>query len=520
MKNKIITLYLIFLIHNFVSAQISYGNKPLSLGSAYTANYGDVYSIYTNPAGLYDGKIFDLKLDILASANFTGNILYNVNQIVDCVEKYNKIRDAQQYGGALDVTQISALFNGIKNLVEINKPGKGVIIQSDGGIAVKIKNFALSVRNVSNIGLKPYIDTGFSLSTYTVTSTPDTLVLSSLKFADGGSYEGVEITTDTLKYPQLESTRNELVNAIGWIVSTLENFGVEISSEVKSNYEGIANALINLAKDNGVSDEEIKNAVTQLNDKNLQELITTFVNNMLNKNSSFVNNESALVLKGVNYTEILLATSYEIIDNLLLGAVVKYFIGKTVYYNFKVFQEKDTIDFNDITEFGNKLVRNSQAVGIDVGTIYKLPVSMVETSVGLVIKNLLEPEFALASTDEKLKLPRQVSIGVSGKLLKIISLNIDYDLNKIETFVEGYDVQNLGLGLEINPPFLQSLRVGYIKNLAYENDQLYTFGLGIKIFVVNIDIVGAVYPQETKISKDLTLFANNLSIGFTLGVTF
>jgi len=168
MKDKNIILIFIFVFLTYDVFQASYGNKPLSLGLAYTANYGDVYSIFNNPAGLYGGKNFDLKLDILAGANFTGNILYNINQIVDCVEKYDKIREAQQQGGSLDVTQISALFNGIKNLVDINKPGKGILIQADGSLCAKIKNYALSVRNASTIGLKPYIDTGFSLATNVV----------------------------------------------------------------------------------------------------------------------------------------------------------------------------------------------------------------------------------------------------------------------------------------------------------------------------------------------------------------
>jgi len=517
MKDKNIILIFISVFLTCDVFQASYGNKPLSLGLAYTANYGDVYSLFNNPAGLYGGKNFDLKLDILAGANFTGNILYNINQIVDCVEKYDKIREVQRQGGSLDVTQISALFNGIKNLVDINKPGKGILIQADGSLCAKIKNYAFSVRNASTIGLKPYIDTGFSLATNVVSTSSFNSVL---KFTNGDNYEGIKIVTDTLKYPQLEETRDELVNAIGWLIETLENFGVEVPSEIKNNREGIANALINLAKENDASDEEIKNAVSQLNDKNLQEVITNFVNNMLNKNSTFMNNDSALVLKGVNYTEISLGTSYEVINNLFIGVVVRYLIGKTVYYNFKIFQEEDEINFNDIIDLNNKLVKNSQAVGIDVGSIYKLPIPVVETSVGLVIKNLLEPEFGLASTDEKLKIPRQVSVGVLGKFLKMLSLSISCDLNKIETFVEGYNVQNLGLGLEINLPFLAALHLGYIKNLAYENDQLYTFGLRLKILALNIDVVGALYPQETKISQDFTLFTKNLSLGFTLGLAF
>jgi hypothetical protein len=519
MNNIIICLLII--IGNIFATQVDYGIKPLSLGSVYSASYGDLYSLYSNPAGLHNGGIFDLRTDFILGVNFTGDILYNVNQIIDTAEKFEKIRNAQQSGGTLDVTQVASFFKGIKNLVDINKPGKGMLTQVNGGLGFKIKNFAFSVRNVTNIGLKPRIDTGFSLSTNTISSTQST-ISKSLKFSETNNNEGIYITTDTLKYPGLEQTRDELKESVNWIIDTLEKFGVSVPPEVKDNTEGIANALINLAKDNGAKDEEIKDAVTQLKDEDMRYLIENFVNNMLNNSSSFTNNNSGLVLKGVNYTEIALGYSYEIIKDLFVGTSLKYLIGKTIYYDFKIFQEKDAIDFNDITDIQNKLVRTSHAIGIDLGTMYKLPipVPLIETSAGIVIKNLVEPEFAIVSTEDKLKLSRQVSVALAGKLYKILYLNIGCDLNKAHTFVEGYDIQNFALGLEINPPFLPSVRMGYIKNLAYEKDQIYTFGLGFKILVVNIDIGCALNPQEVKISKDFTFFANNFNLGLSLGVTF
>jgi len=512
-KNKIIVFCgVIFFGVKTIILGFDYGNKPLSMGSAYTAQTGDFYSLYSNPAGLYGGENFDFKLDLLLGANFTGNILYNANQIIESAEKYERIREAQQQNGSIDVVQIAALFNGIKNLVDINKPGKGMIANVNGGLGFKIKNFAFSVKNVTNIGLKPFVDTGFSLSTTTTSS-----LAPNLKFASS-VYRGITITTDTLRYSGLENERDELVEVIDWLVSTLEGLGVEVPDNVDS--VGLANALINLAKDNNVSDDEIKNAISQLKDKDLQKLIEDFINNMLNKNSSFTNNNSGLVLKGINYTEFALGYSHNVWDNLLVGGSLKYIIGKTIYYDFKVFQEQDQINFDDLKDIENKITKNVQSIGLDLGAIYKLPTPLVETNVGLVIKNILEPQFELAGTNEKLKLPRQVKLGVSGKLYKILTLDIDYDLNEVETIVEGYKIKNLALGLELNPPIFPSLRLGYMKNLAYEDDQLYTLGLGIKIWVINLDIVGAVNPKETKISEDTTLFANNLSLGLTLGFKF
>ncbi len=515
-KNKIIVFCgVIFFGVKTIILGFDYGNKPLSMGSAYTAQTGDFYSLYSNPAGLYGGENFDFKLDLLLGANFTGNILYNANQIIESAEKYERIREAQQQNGSIDVVQIAALFNGIKNLVDINKPGKGMIANINGGLGFKIKNFAFSVKNVTNIGLKPFVDTGFSLSTnITSSSAPN------LKFASS-VYRGITITTSTPPSDSLIDERNELKDIIGnWLIDTLEDLGVDIPSDIKNNPEGIANALINLALENGFTEEDIKNAISQLQDKDLQSLIKDFINNMLNQNSSFTNNNSGLVLKGINYTEFALGYSHNVWNNLLVGGSLKYIIGKTIYYNFKVFQEQDQINFDDLKDIENKLTKNVQSIGLDLGVIYKLPTPLVETNVGLVIKNILEPQFELAGTNEKLKLPRQVKLGVSGKLYKILTLDIDYDLNEVETIVEGYKIKNLALGLELNPPIFPSLRLGYMKNLAYEDDQLYTIGLGIKILVINLDIVGAVNPKETKISKDTTLFANNLSLGLTLGFKF
>lgn len=516
---KIIIFFLFFIITKIFATQLDLGNKTLALGSAYTAINGDLYSIYSNPAGLYGGNNFDLKLDLLASLNFTGDILYNANQIIETKEKYDQIIQAQQQARSIDITQIAAFFNGIKNLVEINQPGKGLLGQLNGSLGIKIKNFAFSVRNVTNIGLKPSIDPGFSLSTNTALSSAISPISKTLKFANV-SNEGIIITTNTLNYPELEDTRNELINVTDWLIYTLEYLGVEIPNDIKNNKEGIANALINLAKDNGVSDSEIRSAVSQLNDPYLQNLIDNFINNIYNSQNSFNNNNSAIKFKGINYTEIALGYSQKVIENLIVGAKLKYLFGKTIYYDFKVFQQQEEIDFKDLQNIENKLIKNVSSIGLDVGAIYKLPIPIIDTNLALAIKNLIEPQFDFDVSEEKLTFQRQLTLGFAIKPSKIFTLGIDCDLNKVKTLVEGYDIKNFSLGLEINPPILPILRLGYLKNLEMNNDQLYTFGLGIKILTLNFDLVCAFNTQETKINKDITLPTNNLSLGITLGMKF
>ncbi|MCX7956287.1 MAG: conjugal transfer protein TraF [Endomicrobia bacterium] len=523
-----IIVKILFYIFIFTNLSFTYTliNKPLSLAKAYTAYNGDIYSLSTNPAGLYGGKMVDVKIDLLANINFTGDILYNINNIVSTFQAFQKIEKAQQEGTAIDITQIASLFNGIKNLIEIDKPGKGVLFAFNGGVGVKVKNFGVSIRNITNVGLKPRIDSTFNLGSTNVSVSSSPLIYNLNKVMnfspeEQNSPKGITLTTDTLKYGNLVSLRDDLKNnVLPWLVNELEKMNIEIPDEVKNNLDGLANALINYAVDNGVKEEEIENSIKLLKDPDLQNIISNILQKVSNSpNQTFVDNNSGVVLKGINCTEICLGYSYSVIKNLQLGLAVKYLIGKTIYYNFKVFQEKEKIDLKDISSLEGKLIRNSQAIGVDVGAIYKLPLPAIDTNIGIVIKNLIEPTFYLPSTDEKLKFSRQLRVGISGNI-NIIKFGLDIDLNRVDTFVSGYYTQDLSLGVELDPPFLPSLRLGYLRNLTRNDDQFFSVGLGMKLFFVNFDLIGAFNPKQTKIDNKFSLPVNNLFIGLTVGAAF
>lgn len=520
-KVRIVVVGLNLFSFNIFSSLITEGIRSLSSGSVYTASNGEASSLFNNPAGLYGDRFIDIKLEILGNLNFTGNILLNIANIINNFEKFNKIQQSQHQGQNIDIVQIACLFDAIKNLIEIDKPGKGVMLGGSGGLLVKVKDFGLSIRNITEIGLKPHVDTNFYLGpTSSPSFSPSLANFSVLKFVDdNANSSGVKLTTATLKYENLYSTRDDLVkNVLPWLIDELEKMNIEIPQEIKDNLEGIANALINSAIDNGASPEDVNTAVNQLKDPYLQSLIS----NILHKSTTqttLQENESGLILKGINYTELSLGYSYSIFNELQIGVGIKYFAGKTFYYNFKVFKEKKQIDFTDISSLEEKLIMDSRAIGLDFGAVYKLPLPIIETKVGLVIKNLIEPYFNLPKTNEKLKFSRQLKLGVLGNF-KILKFGFDLDLNPAETFIKGYNIQNFSLGVEIKPPILPSLRLGYIRNLAFSNDQIFTAGLGFKFFVINFDLFGAFSPESVKINRDFTLPVNNLFLGLNLGVEF
>lgn len=531
-----VVMVVLFATSYMFASYLGNGNRPLALGNAYTAVSGNVYSLYQNPAGIYGGYTSDFKLDLLTNANFTGNILYNINQILDTSEKLNQISQAQQEGGEIDIVQISTLFKSIKSLVDINQPGKGLLFKLNGGFGIKVKNFAFGVRNVTDFGAKPYIDTSFSLGFTTNTTQSDTYTeyftrhLTTLKLSGSNSSTqaaSVFLTTATLKYEHLEQTRNELRdNVLPWLINELKNMGVEVSPEVENNLEGIANNLINLAKDKGASDKEIISSVNTLKDPDFQSFISDFIRNSLNTTAGFSENQSSLDFRVLNYTELSFAYSHQIINDLYIGAAIRALFGKSIYYSLKIFQQEDNSNSEDAMNFdkilSSQYTKNVATFGLDLGAIYKLPIPLpfLETRTGLVIKNLIEPQFDFSGTNKKYKLPRQMTIGVSASAIKIFTLNIDCDLNKAPTLVDGYNVQNLSLGLEINPPYVPYIRFGYLTNLAMSGDQLYTFGLGIKIWKLNFDLTGAINPKETKIAEDFSIPGNNLVLGLTFGFNF
>jgi hypothetical protein len=520
-KFKICSWLLIFSLNLFASDFFS-GSRPMALGGAYTSVNGDVYSLYHNPAGLYGGKNVSVNIDLSGGYNFSGSILNNINSIIDTAQKFEKIKDAQKTGSGIDVTQINLLFKAIKNLNDISSLGNGVLVDINGGVAVKIKNFGFGVRNYTMLGARPEIDTSFYLGSGTVNTSSIIKLSQGTKFVEGiESFSGITIPQNsTGPVPsELSDTQIQLVKIIDdFIKPQLESLGVTIPSDLTT--EQIANALINVAVANNVDTQEIKDAVKTLSDTDFQRIISQLISDKFNTKNVFTDNKSSLVFKGLNVTELNFSYSQEMfLPKLYLGGSLKYLIGTAMYKNYLVFNETDKLDFNDLSSLQQKITKNSNAITLDIGAMYELPLPVVNARTGVVIKNLLEPQFDLPETEQKLKLPRQVTFGISADVWKRIILAIDYDLLKTETFVEGYYKQNLGLGLEVDLPVLPTVRIGYVKNVVMDKEELLTCGIGIKLFILYWDITAALSTNSVNIDEK-TAVPYNASLSTTLSFRF
>ncbi len=522
MKKILLCIFILFIRYNLISEENFFATKPFSMGNAYTAVSGDIFSLYYNPAGIASSQNIFFNLDIGGGYNFSGGILYNINEIISISEKFSKLSQIQTYGGSIDITQLTALFYAIKNLNDISLPGKGIIAKLNGGVGIKIRNYGFSVRNYTVLGLKPTLDTGFYLGNMTLNTIN---FVKSINFPTeiGGVYIS-NISTGPVTDPDLVEIQSKLKDVVDTFLDTklLKDFGISIPSDISSDQ--IANALINVALENGISAQEIKDAVKKLTDKDFQDKIKKFIEDYLSdlKKQFFSDNKSGLLVQGLNITELSLTYARELFfPNLYIGTNLKYLLGSTIYYNYLIFKETKKLDFSNMAELKDRITKKSNAVSVDLGAIYQLPIKIkpIKTKLGIVVNNLVEPEFELADSENKLNLPRKLKTGFSAEMFKLLTFSADFDITKTKTLIPGYYNQNLCFGLEVNPTTFFVLRAGFIKNIAMIRDETITAGLGLKLFGLNIDLATAasstnVYLDETVLVPSSAFVSLGVNFGF------
>jgi TolB-like protein len=298
--------------------------------------------------------------------------------------------------------------------------------------------------------------------------------------------------------------------------------------------QDIANAIINTAHNQGVSNSDIKSSVDVIvtNTPLLQNLLTNVSNN---GTQSFTKNDSNVTLKGIVYNDVAVGhgMSAKFIDdslkNLYCGFNLKYMQGTVGYVKQKVFDEnvgnsKDLV--NDMT----KNMATSSTFGVDLGFLYDMK-KAYKTRVGLLLRNLNNPTFAQpqaaidAGVKGDYKLGTQARAGIAFWPFEPMTIAVDYDLTQNETPVTGYNSRYVGAGLEYNI-FNKSyaniaLRGGVMKNLANSAASMaYTGGIGLNILHLVIDITGAVSSETVEIDNGQSIPSSgavNLSLGLTFG---
>ncbi len=230
--------------------------------------------------------------------------------------------------------------------------------------------------------------------------------------------------------------------------------------------------------------------------------------------------EPYLQIKYIGIQEYILSMSNLFADNLYWGVNMKVLVGKLDYTMPHAYKEKDVEKKVEVTLKGEQ-AQTTTKLGLDIGLLYQKN----NLRYGLVIKNLNSPNFSYGTPSlDDYQLKQQIRAGISLKTKKAIVLALDCDVTKNDTLLNGYQSQNLAIGIEYPlyksshspiPPLSHSptlvLRCGWMKNLV-ENDigNVYTLGLGLNFFNLQADISGAISGKKTKRSNTGEKYPVNL----------
>jgi hypothetical protein len=209
--------------------------------------------------------------------------------------------------------------------------------------------------------------------------------------------------------------------------------------------------------------------------------------------------------KGLVVTEVPLsyARKYDLDKGeLSVGGSIKYMQGITYVQRLNIETESDKAT-DDLDENEEK----SNNVGLDLGLIFKAK-DIEKLSIGLVAKNINSPSFDTANGSD-ITIDPQIRTGLSYQAREDIDLALDLDLTSNETFIPGYDSQQLGIGINYHPVSWFSLRGGLMSNLANSNDGvIYTTGFGIGHEKFSLDIAAQMASKSgTYDGEDIPKYA-------------
>jgi hypothetical protein len=205
-------------------------------------------------------------------------------------------------------------------------------------------------------------------------------------------------------------------------------------------------------------------------------------------------------LNGLAYVEIPVSYGHKFrtgLGDINLGGSLKIMPGYTIEHPLKIDSGSEEID-DDL----DKSKKQDTSFGVDFGVLYK-PSVLSGLSLGIVGKNLNTPEFDTISGGT-MDVEPQVRAGLAYDLLgERLTLAVDADLSKNETFIPEYDSQYVGGGVRFQPFSWFSIRGGAMANFAESSEgTIFTAGLGLGVKWLSIDIAGQFSSEEVVIDDN------------------
>ncbi len=292
------------------------------------------------------------------------------------------------------------------------------------------------------------------------------------------------------------------------LVGKLTNGGVS-RADAESAISYVDHQLTKLKNSSGLTADDIANAVDFVDSIDFGGV-----------GISLSNNTSVAVGHAFGVVEIPVSYGHSFFDgSLSVGVTAKGMYGTVTGTQLWFFNE-DAID--DAVDVASENTEGTLNFGIDLGVLYRLP--MVQFA--LVGHNLNSPTFkGFTDTIDVNGTPRtiqvddvtldpQVTLGVAFIPSRRFMLEVNYDTLETGTLLDGYDIQRLSVGGELDF-WLLALRLGAYNNLAIDNaDWVATAGVGLNLFGFRVDVGGAyslgdaVVYEDTDLPPEARLFAS------------
>ncbi|MDQ7773111.1 MAG: conjugal transfer protein TraF [Elusimicrobiales bacterium] len=476
------------------------GTRPMGMGGAFVAVAQGPIAQYWNPAGLVktSANVSGMELPVGVGLEATGGILKNASQIGDMADQLNAIQTAQETGGAITPKQAGDFVKTMSLLADMNKPGKGILVEANGGVNFKFSKLALSVNNFTSVGANPFIDVnnlnlGAAGNSIFTTGNGDGSGLTNTN----GNYASAT-TALTAALDSLDTTTTESVYQ-------LFCGGGQCDASITDN-DTLAIALANYADSQNISPEEVSQAaalITQYSDSAAPVLSGAL------SGGSYTDNTSNLTLDAASFIEVAAGYAWNMdkyLSGLSLGANLKMVNGRIATSTFRFMTNSETGDaFDDMLEDA----KSSWAPAADLGLLWnvnaKYPGVPFRPRLGIVGRNLNSPKFDRPDTvGGDYTLDRQVRLGLAFNPANFWTLAADVDLTENDTPVDGFKSRQLALGTEINvfnrKAFNIPLRAGIMKNIAESSSKTaYTLGTGLNLLYMHFDVSGVLSTEKTTI---------------------
>lgn len=493
------------------------GTRAMGMGGAGVATAYGPDAQYWNPAGLAAeedvnevGTLLNAGTELYA----TKHVLEGVRDLTDLSHQYKDLSTKIKNSQKPSAENISTLFEGLNNIAKLLGNNMGALVNANGGLGVKFKNFAVSARAIGTASLTPVVDTKNIF----------------MKVGSAGLVLG---STSAPSSASNLSAAQALANAIdaNGLFSALNT----LLGGSYANSTALANAFVNAAVDMGASEAQIAKAIGTANSN--MEGAAPIIELASTATGSYKDNETLVMADGATFAEAGLGYGQAVIPGLKVGGNFKVLNAYTAQNGVMVLSDDRKV--KDILKdtYDNK--KNSTNFGIDLGVLANFSQLtdreiFWNPQVGITIHNINNPKFDRpappAGADaailrnwrtSKYELKPQVRAGAAVNPIKWLTLAADIDVTDNDTLLDGVKSRQLAFGTEINlmnrRKFNVPLRLGYNTNLATsEMASFYTAGIGLNMDHFYLELAGAFSSKSTKIEgKNIpNSSAGSLTLGF------